>query len=82
MVARGYVVDVQEDFSKIMTEGRADKESQEADTVSNGQSKSPKDKVKDNLSDQIMIEVTLLLSSITYVGKEEQNNRKLEITNY
>ena len=56
MVARGYVVDVQEDFSKIMTEGSADKESQEADTVSN--------------------------SSITYVGKEEQNNRKLEITNY
>jgi len=82
MVARGYVVDVQEDFSKIMTEGSADKESQEADTVSNGQSKSPKDKVKDNLSDQIMVEVTLLLSSITYVGKEEQNNRKLEITNY
>ena len=35
-----------------------------------------------NLSDQIMVEVTLLLSSITYVGKEEQNNRKLEITNY
>ena len=35
-----------------------------------------------NLSDQILVEVTLLLSSITYVGKEEQNNRKLEITNY
>ena len=35
-----------------------------------------------NLSDQIMVEVTLLLSSITYVGKEDQNNRKLEITNY
>ena len=36
----------------------------------------------ENLSDQIMVEVTLLLSSITYVGKEDQNNRKLEITNY
>ena len=35
-----------------------------------------------NLSDQILVEVTLLLSSITYVGKEEQNNRNLEITNY
>jgi hypothetical protein len=36
----------------------------------------------ENLSEQIMVEVTLLLSSITYVGKEDQNNRKLEITNY
>lgn len=36
----------------------------------------------ENQSEQIMVEVTLLLSSITYVGKEDQNNRKLEITNY
>jgi hypothetical protein len=81
MVARGYVVDVKEDFSKIVTEGSADKEGQAADTVSNGQSKSLRDKVKDHLSDQIMVEVTLLLSSITYM-KDEQTSRKLEITNY
>ena len=56
MVARGYVVDVKEDYDRAVTDG--------------------------NLSDQILVEVTLLLSSITYVGKEEQNNRKLEITNY
>ena len=56
MVARGYVVDVKEDFDVAVTD--------------------------ENLSDQIMVEVTLLLSSITYVGKEDQNNRKLEITNY
>lgn len=31
---------------------------------------------------QILIQVNLLLSSITYVGKEDKNNRKLEITNY
>jgi len=36
----------------------------------------------ENQSEQIMVEVTLLLSSITYVGKEDKNNRKLEITNY
>ena len=37
---------------------------------------------EDNQSDQILVEVTLLLSSVTYVGPEEQKNRKLEITNY
>ena len=69
------------------------KRCQEADAESNGQSKTLREKVKDNLSkviervkdsvsDQILLEVTLLLSSITYVGKEDQNNRKLEITNY
>lgn len=74
MVTRGYVVDVKEDFSKIVTEGSAETEGQEADTTGNGQTLT--------LSDQVMVEVTLLLSSITYVGKEDQNNRKLEITNY
>jgi hypothetical protein len=32
------------------------------------------------LSDQILLRITLLLGSITYLGKEEQNNKKLEIT--
>jgi hypothetical protein len=82
MVTRGYVVDVKEDFSKVVTEGSAEKDDQEADTASNGQSKTLREKLKNNLSDQILLEVTLLLSSITYVGKEDQNNRKLEITNY
>lgn len=93
MVTRGYVVDVKENFSKVVSESSAEKDGQEADAASNGQSKTLREKVKDNLSkviervkdsvsDQILLEVTLLLSSITYVGKEEQNNRKLEITNY
>ena len=93
MIVRGYVVDVKENFSKVVSESSAEKDGQEADAESNGQSKTLREKVKDNLSkviervkdsvsDQILLEVTLLLSSITYVGKEEQNNRKLEITNY
>jgi uncharacterized protein YjbJ (UPF0337 family) len=93
MVTRGYVVDVKENFSKVVSESSAEKDGQEADAESNGQSKTLREKVKDNLSkviervkdsvsDQILLEVTLLLCSITYVGKEEQNNRKLEITNY
>jgi len=32
------------------------------------------------LSDQILLRITLLLGSITYLGKEEQSNKKLEIT--
>lgn len=36
----------------------------------------------DNEDNLIQIEVTLLLSSITYQGREEKINRKLEITNY
>lgn len=56
MVARGYVVDVKEDFDTSVTD--------------------------DNVSEQILIEITLLLGSITYVGKEDKSNKKLEITNY
>jgi hypothetical protein len=55
MVARGYVVDIREDYNPLKTDGQ---------TV-----------------DQMLIEVTFLLSSITYLGKDDRN-KKLEITNY
>ena len=75
MVTRGYVVDVKEDFSKgIMQDGNqpTDAEGQTAGTDIKG-SRRP-------LSDQILLRITLLLGSITYLGNEEQNNKKLEIT--
>lgn len=53
MVAKGYVVDVKEDYDATVTE--------------------------DGTVQQILIEVTLLLSSITYVGKDD-NSKILEIT--
>lgn len=37
---------------------------------------------KDGFVQQILIQVTLLLSSITYVGKEDKGNKQLEITNF
>ena len=37
---------------------------------------------KDGFVQQILIHVTLLLSSITYVGKEDKGNKQLEITNF
>ena len=55
MVARGYVVDIREDYKPLKIDGQ---------TV-----------------DQMLIEVTFLLSSITYLGKDDRN-KKLEITNY
>ena len=75
MVTRGYVVDVKEDFSKGITQDgnqTTDAEGQTAGTDFNG-SRRP-------LSDQILLRITLLLGSITYLGNEEQNNKKLEIT--
>jgi hypothetical protein len=75
MVTRGYVVDVKEDFSKGITQDgnqTTDAEGQTAGTDVKG-SRRP-------LSDQILLRITLLLGSITYLGNEEQNNKKLEIT--
>jgi hypothetical protein len=37
---------------------------------------------KDGSVQQILIQATLLLSSITYVGKEDKGNKQLEITNF
>ncbi|MBR0165813.1 MAG: hypothetical protein IJQ13_02915 [Prevotella sp.] len=38
--------------------------------------------LEDGTMNQIRMKVTLLLSSITYTGKEEKGNRLLEITHY
>lgn len=37
---------------------------------------------EDGTVQQILIQVNLLLSSITYIGREEKGNKQLEITNF
>lgn len=55
MIAKGFVVDVKEDYDATMSE--------------------------DGTLQQILVTVTLLLSSVTYMGKDE-NYKVLEVTRY